>query len=73
MDIAEWEEGTECADCSSEIAQRTDRGFAFGEQLVLCFECATRRGGSYDAERDEWMRAPNLDGLASDLTAAALQ
>jgi hypothetical protein len=71
MDIAEWEEGTECVECGDEIAQGTDQGFPVGEQLVLCFECATRRGGNYDAELDKWVIAPNLEGLASDVTAAS--
>lgn len=63
MDIAEWEEGTECAECGEPVAQATDEGFPFGEQSVLCFECAARRGGVYDAEMDEWVTAPTLDGL----------
>lgn len=66
METIEWEEGTECAECGEPVAQGADEGFAFGEQLVLCFECAMRRGGVYDAEVDAWVRAPKLDGLSLD-------
>lgn len=63
MDLAEWEEGTECAECGEPVERRADAGFPFGEELVLCFECATKRGGIFDTELDKWVAFPKLDGL----------
>jgi hypothetical protein len=54
---------TTCADCGAEISRSTERGFAIGDSAVLCFACAERRGGSYDAEEDRWTRTPSLSGL----------
>lgn len=62
MDIAEWEKATECADCGEPVADEA-QGFAFGDDSVLCAECAARRGGAYDPTLDKWVVAPNLEGL----------
>jgi hypothetical protein len=40
-----------------------DRGFLFGSDGVLCWGCAERRGGSYDARRERWSRPPRVDDL----------
>lgn len=66
MDIAEWEEVIECADCREPVADPT-QGFAFGEDAALCLECATLRGGKYDAATDKWLVEPNLEGLETAL------
>jgi hypothetical protein len=52
----------ECADCGAAIAS-TDLSYAFGEDGVLCFECALRRGGHYDGPEDRWTVAPDIAGL----------
>ena len=52
-----------CADCGADLQPEIQEGFSFGTRGVLCFECATRRGGSYDANQDRWVTPPNLDGL----------
>jgi hypothetical protein len=52
-----------CVDCGAEISAAMDRSYASGGIGVLCWECAVRRGGSYDAERDEWSVSPELWGL----------
>jgi hypothetical protein len=52
-----------CADCGAEISRSQGRGFAFGRLDVLCFDCALRRGGSYDERSDRWTRAPSIDDL----------
>ncbi len=59
----EWDEQANCAECGALISRAAERGFAFGESGVLCFACAERRGGSYDADEDRWTRAPSLAGL----------
>ena len=44
----------------------TERGFSFGLRNLLCFDCAVRRGGRYDAERDTWTESPDVAGLADE-------
>lgn len=50
-----------CVDCGGTVDLRAGEGFTFGSRGVLCHECAMRRGGSYDADRDAWTEAPRLD------------
>lgn len=52
-----------CADCGAEVDSR-ERPYGFGSESVLCFACAERRGGSYDALHDRWTETPDLSGLA---------
>lgn len=59
----EMEDLVACADCGAQISRAAERGFAFGEAEVLCFACAERRGGRYDAEEDRWTRPPSLADL----------
>jgi hypothetical protein len=59
----ELEDQVACADCGALVARGGERGYAFGEASVLCFACAERRGGSYDADEDRWTNAPSLRGL----------
>lgn len=47
-----------CADCGAEISRTQGRGYLFAGERVLCFDCALRRGGSYDERSDRWTRAP---------------
>jgi hypothetical protein len=61
----EWDEQVACAECGALISRAAERGFAFGESGVLCFACAERRGGRYDADEDRWTRAPSLAGLSA--------
>lgn len=60
------EEGAElsvCADCGAEIAPGIDRAYTFGTAGVLCWECAVRRGGSYDGQHEVWSKPPRVDDL----------
>lgn len=51
----------ECADCGELVSDEAPHFELGGEtELVLCFECAVRRGGQYDASRDEWVKFPDL-------------
>ncbi|MBM4336486.1 MAG: hypothetical protein FJ108_11330 [Deltaproteobacteria bacterium] len=59
----ELEDQVACADCGAQISRAAERGFAFGEDSVLCFACAERRGGSYDSDEDRWTSAPSLSGI----------
>ena len=55
-----------CLDCGAEVSAATDRSYGFGGIGVLCWECAVRRGGTYDAERDHWTVSPQVADLESD-------
>ncbi len=62
MDEEELRERVECADCG-EIVDAAGPAFELPEAAWLCFDCATRRGGVWDGERDEWTVTPDLTGL----------
>lgn len=53
-----------CADCGALIDPEGARTYSFGEQGVLCWACAIRRGGSYDAGEEVWTTAPSVVGLS---------
>ena len=63
MHREEAEQMTPCAECGAVISPSTDRGYAFGLDKVLCWSCAMRRGGSYDADSDRWSVDPNVADL----------
>jgi hypothetical protein len=52
-----------CADCGCEMAPEIERGFTAGPDTVLCYECAEKRGGTWDEGRGQWKAAPDLIGL----------
>ncbi|MCA9619999.1 MAG: hypothetical protein KC731_13330 [Myxococcales bacterium] len=56
---------TRCAECGVEFDVERDRGYPFGADAALCFDCAARRGGSYDGVFERWVDPPRLDGLES--------
>jgi len=55
--------GSACADCGAVIEPEAAQSYAFGEQAVLCWECAIRRGGSYDADEEVWTTPPAVADL----------
>jgi len=63
MHRSETAELVTCSQCGTPVASGRSREFEFGEALVLCFDCAIRRGGSYDERTDRWSEAPAVDGL----------
>ena len=48
-----------CAACGADVSQR-DRAFAFGEDELLCFACASQRNGIYDEAHDRWVVPPDI-------------
>jgi hypothetical protein len=59
------EEGTvACIDCGNEIFA-ADRSYEFGSEQLLCWQCAERRGGRYDAHQERWTDAPEVGDLRS--------
>lgn len=63
MTHCELGELVDCALCGSEVTLGRDRSYAFGENAVLCFECAVCRGGVFDDAARSWRQVPNLCGL----------
>lgn len=66
MHRTEAEVLTICADCGAEFDVERDRGYAAGATVAICFECAVKRGGSYDGMFERWVDVPRLDGLDAD-------
>ena len=63
MDRVEDIEITErCADCGAEIAE-LEWTFAVSDESVICYQCATRRGGAYDELEDRWKVEPKVEDL----------
>ncbi|MGZ5967874.1 MAG: phosphoribosyltransferase family protein [Polyangiales bacterium] len=60
MEQDEGEEMVECIDCGATISPRADRAFAVSSDTYLCFDCAVRRGGVYEADQDRWTTAPDV-------------
>ena len=56
-----------CADCGAQIAGAADRAFGFGTDQLLCWLCAERRGGRYDAHQERWSVAPDVGDLRARL------
>jgi len=50
-------------DCGATIAVGAEPSYPLGEDALLCFECAIRRGGQYDAPHDHWTVPPDATGL----------
>lgn len=65
MHREEAEQLVPCAGCGAVISPGPDRGYAFGLDRVLCWQCATDRGGSYDSEEDRWTVEPRVADLRS--------
>jgi hypothetical protein len=55
-----------CSDCGAEVHVARDRAYALDSERMLCFDCATRRGGAYDEAHDLWVEKPDLAGIASE-------
>lgn len=64
MHRSELEDATPCAACDAMVEPGAARGYGFGSDAVLCWQCAVDRGGSYDAEQERWVSPPRVDDLA---------
>lgn len=65
-DSGGWEDASACVECGAVLWPEVDRSFASGPETYLCFRCAERRGGVYDARSDRWSVAPDTGGLADE-------
>jgi hypothetical protein len=64
MTPQEWNRYVDCVDCLQVVNSGMDPVFRVKGGLCLCLECGVKRGGSYDAPGETWVRAPNLGGLS---------
>jgi hypothetical protein len=58
--------GTVCADCAGDLGVDPTLFYDAGNGARLCWECALRRGGIFDAERDEWAALPDVSDLPDE-------
>ena len=63
MHHQESDEQVRCASCGALIAPDTERGYGFGFDNYVCWECALQRGGVYDADQDRWRIVPDVQDL----------
>ncbi len=63
QDRNEVDAGVCCALCGADVSPGSDRSFSFAAEQVLCWDCAERRGGVYDAIHERWETAPETDDL----------
>lgn len=62
MHQSESEQLATCIVCGAEVSP-PDRPYDCGDEQVLCYECAVRRGGVYDEPHDRWAVAPQVADL----------
>ena len=62
----DWNDAVTCVDCGAELLPDVDRAFACAPDTYLCFECAERRGGVFDADEDRWTTAPNVVNVVDE-------
>jgi hypothetical protein len=72
MHREEYDEVVRCAGCGAEVQGSRDRCFAFGEDSLLCWDCAIARGGEYEPEIETWVRPPDMTGLLEQPPAAPM-
>lgn len=66
MHRSEAAEATRCAVCGATIWIGQGRGYCFGSDRFLCWDCALERGGRYDPDLDEWTDPPNCSDVATN-------
>jgi hypothetical protein len=66
MDPDELSGFVTCIDCGESVDAAFDRPFAITDEVVLCFTCATRRGGAYDSDKEKWVAVPLLEAIPEE-------
>jgi protein-L-isoaspartate(D-aspartate) O-methyltransferase len=64
--LEDWDVPRECADCGASLWEDEERAFAYSPGAYLCWDCAIRRGGVFDASHSSWTRAPDLRDLPDE-------
>lgn len=55
-----------CTDCGQDIGLEASGSYEGTEGVALCWACALRRGGVYDADRDRWLVTPEVGDLGDE-------
>lgn len=58
-----------CCECAAPIDAATSRAYVCSPETLLCFTCAERRGGVYEAVQDRWVIPPDVSGLPDERRA----
>ncbi len=66
MEREELDELVECYDCGATLEPAGDGVFVIEGTLALCWACAERRGGVYDAREERWTRVPDLSDVPDE-------
>jgi hypothetical protein len=66
MHQTESNELTACVECRAEVSPGPDRAYVYSDELVLCFDCAVKRGATWDAKHERWDGKPDLGGLPDE-------
>lgn len=56
----------ECVDCGVALDVDLERGYRGLGEWALCWDCALRRGATFDEQEDRWTVAPDVSGLPPD-------
>lgn len=59
------EAATQCTDCSRDLGIDGSQVFS-SDGVSLCWECALKRGGVFDAKQDRWTRPPDVSDLPDE-------
>lgn len=62
MHRSEAEQLAPCSVCGADVSPR-DRPYTYGDDQVMCFECATQRNGIYEEAHDRWVVPPHIADL----------
>jgi hypothetical protein len=56
-------EAIECYECGAALTYGMFEAFQIDADRILCLDCASRRGGSYDVAERRWHVTPELEDL----------
>ena len=65
MQQQEREPTESCRLCGEYIDPMDPRNYALSVAALLCYECACRHGGKYDAVREDWSTTPRQPVIAA--------
>ncbi|HVP27596.1 MAG TPA: hypothetical protein VMW35_00370 [Myxococcota bacterium] len=66
MHRSEVRESVCCAACGASIFIGEAREYAYGADSALCFDCAKRRGGTWDEHLGRWAVPPEVSDLRDE-------
>lgn len=61
----DWDIGLGCSECGASLWE-DNRTFSFAPRAYLCQDCATLRGGVYDARSNAWSTPPDVRDIRAE-------